>query len=164
MCITECMHARYTLTTNNMKKSTGIALGLVPVLGLVLLGGAQFASAHGLMGFNKQATPEEVALRHTEMFTAQATLLGISVDEVKSAWASGKTLKELAEEKGISEETLKEKMKAEREAHIKSELATLVSQGIITQAQADQRLETMKNAPQKEKRVRGGDFGAHPLF
>lgn len=87
---------------------------------------------------------EERATMHQKMFEEQAKILGISVDEVKNAWAKGKTFMELAKEKGISEETLKAKMKTQAEIKMKEHLSSLVSKGVITQAQADARFEFMK--------------------
>lgn len=70
-------------------------------------------------------------------FTQQATLLGVSIDEVKNAWAGGKDFKTLAQEKGISEQVLRSKMDAARETEMKIRLAANVASGKITQAQAD---------------------------
>ncbi len=114
----------------------------MPVLAVALLLATE-ASAHGFGMFRGNATPQELATRHAEMFQEQAALLGVSVDDVKSAWAQGKSLWELAQEKGISEDQLQAKMKEARLAQIKSHLSTLVSQGVITQAQADQRYSWM---------------------
>jgi hypothetical protein len=80
-----------------------------------------------------------------KMFEEHANLLGISVDEVKNAWASGTNFMDLAKSKGISEETLKAKMKSQAEARMQAELSNLVSKGVITQAQADARLTFMKD-------------------
>jgi hypothetical protein len=79
---------------------------LVPALSLLLLG-AGTASAHGW--FTPAATPQETAARATQMFEKQASLLGIGVDEYKQAWAEGKTMQEIAESKGITQEQLKQK-------------------------------------------------------
>ena len=117
------------------------------VAGILLLGAMTpaLASAHGMFGFGgTSATPAEQATRQTERFTAEANLLGITVDEVKNYWAQGKGVREIATEKGISEETLKAKMTELRKAQMKTHLATLVSQGVITQAQADTRLTAIE--------------------
>ena len=129
----------------------------LPILGLGLVGSVNATSAHGLFGFMGQnATPEEIATRQQDMFQSQAELLGISVDSVKNAWAEGKTLKELADENGISEEQLREKMKNAAQSRLKSNLDSLVSQGVITQAQADKRLEIMQSRIQEGGMRRGG--------
>lgn len=87
--------------------------------------------------------------RFLERLTSEASMLGISVDEMKSYWSQGKGVKEIATEKGITEEQLKTKMQAAAETKIKAELKTLVDKGIITQAQADARLATMKAMKEK---------------
>ncbi len=125
-----------------MKKKLAL-YAILPMLALAALG-ASTASAHGWLGFNSNATPEQTAQMHTQMFQKQADLLGISVDEIKNAWAQGKTLKTLAEEKGISQQQLQEKMRQERQSQMKIQMQNLVSQGIITQAQADQRIKAME--------------------
>ncbi len=126
------------------------------VLSLVALG-AVSASAMGFggMGMNN-LTPDEIATRHTAMFQDQAALIGATTDEVKQAWASGKDFKALASEKGVSEAQLQAKIKAKRDEQMKANLATLVSKGVITQAQADTRLATMQT-----KAVSGKKGGRH---
>lgn len=128
-----------------MKYKKIAALAAIPALALGILGLSQTASAQSFVGgiFNK-ATPEEIATHQTEMFQNQAELLGISVDEVKQAWVEGKSMKDLITEKGIDETTIQAKMKTQAETRMKEHLQTLVTQGVITQAQADTRLQTMQ--------------------
>lgn len=130
----------------------------LPALALALLIGAGTADAFG-GGMNKNATPEQVASMHTQMFQTQATLLGVSVDEVKTAWANGTSFKELAKQKGITEEALKAKMKAAHQAEMKTQLQTLVSKGVITQAQADARIATMQKMAETMKDKKGKGKG-----
>ncbi len=129
-----------------MKKSRLFAYAALPVLGLGLIG-AGTASANGFGFGGGNMAPADIAARQTEMFELKAGILGISVDEVKNAWAEGKTIQKLAEEKGITTEQLQEKMRATHLTQMKSHLSVLVSNGVITQAQADKRLETMQNMP-----------------
>lgn len=96
---------------------------------------AGVASAHGF-GSELNGTPAEITAR----FQGEAALLGVPVDEVKKAWAEGKTLFDVATAHGITKEQLAQKMKDQRTAEIKTQLQVLVTQGVITQAQADQRL------------------------
>ena len=132
-----------------MKKHTVLAYALAPLMGLGLLGVANVASAAGF-GFGMMrtnSTPEEVAARQQELFQREATLLGISVDDVKVAWATGKSVQTLAKEKGISAETIKAKIEAERTAAVQAQLQTLVSKGVITESQADSRLKFLASMP-----------------
>ena len=122
----------------------------VGILGLL---GVGFASAHGWSGFSANFSPEEITQRFETMFQNKADLLGISVDEMKSAWAEGKTLMEIAEEQGISQEQLQETIREGKRERLQSHLQTLVDNGVINQEQADQRLQTM------EERFENGDFG-----
>lgn len=142
-----------------MKKRT-LALAIIPALAVGFLT-AGFASAHGWFGFGSNATPEETASRQTQMFQHQADLLGATVDEVKNAWASGNSMRELAQEKGITDEQLQEKMKTQHLARVKEHLQTLVTQGVITQAQADQRYQWMSTQTVNERFGRGMKMGFH---
>ncbi len=143
----------------------------LPVLGLSLLG-AGVASAQGLGGgfgfgdrFMPSLTPEQIAERHTTLFQEQATLTGLSVDELKNAWAEGKNLPQLLTEKGIDVAQVKAKMQVSVEQKMKEQIQTLVDKGVITQAQADKRLQFMKEHPPQArgkmmKKVMGGVPGA----
>lgn len=135
-----------------MKK---IALfSLMVALGLGVYTGANVlaANAHfgGIFG-GPQASQQEIASQQQIMFQQQADLLGIGIDEVKDAWAQGKSMQELAEEHGITAEELRQKIRTQREGAIKVHLQALVEQGVITQTQADQRLTAMQSA-----KIRGG--------
>lgn len=133
---------------------------MVPALALTFIG-VGTASAHGPgMGFKgfgfgaSKATAEQIAEVQTNRFQEVATLLGISVQEVKQAWAEGKTIQQLATAHGITAEQLKQKMIDARAQQMKGHLKILVDKGVITQAQADQRLAVMQNMKTK-KQVRG---------
>ncbi len=115
---------------------------------------AGVASAHGL-GSGLNGTPTEITAR----FQREAALLGVPVDEVKTAWAAGKNLFDVATAHGITKEQLAQKLKDERTAEVKAQLQVLVTQGVITQAQADQRLAFIqaKQAKAKTKPVTDGE-------
>ena len=93
----------------------------------------------------RNATPEEIATRHQTMFENQASFIGITTDQFKAEWAQGKNLQEIAQAHGISETDLQARMSAERKEHQKTMLQALVNKGVITQAQADQRLQVMES-------------------
>jgi len=135
-----------------------VAVGLVAMVAVVAAG-ALSVSAFGGAPWMQGATPEQVAKFQEEQFGHQAEFLGISVDKVKAAWASGKNMQELAKENGIDEDALHEKMKSERQERMQEHLKTLVSQGVITQAQADQRLSTIADREPGEGRGQG--MGMH---
>ncbi len=131
-----------------------------PILGLSVMGATQ-ASAHGLMGMGQNLTADEIATRQQSMFQEQAQIFGLSVDDVKNAWAEGKSLKDLAKEKGISQADITKRMQDAQQAKLKTQLKALVDKGIITQAQADKRLESLKNMTAKGKK--GMNKGMHML-
>lgn len=127
----------------------------LPMLGIgVVLGGMSIASAHGFPNrpFGQKGDP-------TVMFQNDAALLGVSVDEVKNAWAEGKDIRTLAKEKGITEEALRAKMKATEEARMKEHLASLVSSGKMTQAEADTMLAEHKNREAEAKTALANALG-----
>ena len=147
----------------NARRFAYIAYTTVPTVALALLMGTT-ASAHG-WGWAKTQNPEELAQRQQQMFQEQADLLGTGVDTVKNAWAQGKTFVELAKDLGLSETDLNTKMQEARKAEIKNHLQTLVSQGVITQTQADQRYAFMEQranitTPGRGRMMLGG-WGRH---
>jgi DNA-binding phage protein len=144
-----------------------IAYAMLPILGAGILG-MSAANAHPLFGVGSKATPEEIATRQQDMFQKQADLLGISVDKIKEGWASGKDIMQIAEENGVTKDQLKQKMKDAAAAQMKTELQALVTKGVITQAQADQRLKVMQEKAAGKggvaNRFGGARRGAGGLF
>lgn len=143
-------------------KTTLKKAGVMGVLSLTAFG-VMSASAMGFGGgFNGMGggtlSADEIATRHTTMFSQQAGMIGASVDEVKNAWASGKDFATLAKEKGLTAEQLAVKLQAQRTTQMKDHLATLVSKGVITQSQADARLTFVQNN-QNTKGHMGGKHG-----
>ncbi len=125
---------------------------IVPLFAFAAIG-VQMASAHG-WGFAANQDPAQIAEAQTQAFEKQSALLGISVDEYKNLWAQGKNFREIAQEKGISQDQLKQKMQEQMQQNMKSHLDALVSKGVITQSQADQRLEAMKKNQQNGKPIK----------
>ncbi|MBS3903086.1 MAG: hypothetical protein KGZ30_04605 [Anaplasmataceae bacterium] len=130
---------------------------ILPFLAFGLVGvGA--ASAHGLMMTN--LTPDEIAAHQQKMLETHANFFGISIDQMKAYWAEGKTLKEVANIQGMSDDELRAKMAENHKARLKEHLSLLVQKGVITQAQADQRLLVMENRFQESGlRKPGRGFG-----
>jgi len=129
-------------------------LCLLLVIGIVTLIGVNMASARGWFRGDISLNSEAIVERQNQMFEDQASLLGISVGKVKEYWAQGKSIKEIAEEMEIDDENLQEKMKQARREKIKVKLQILVDNGVVTQAQADQRLQIMEERFENE-RTRG---------
>lgn len=139
----------------NTMNTTLKKISMVGALAATALG-ITSASAMGFPGMNMST--DEMVSRQTTMFTQQASLIGATVDEIKNAWAEGKDFVALAKEKGITEDQLHAKMKEVRQTQMKNDLATLVSKGVITQAQADKRLATMQS-----KDIDGKDGGKRKM-
>lgn len=139
-----------------MKNKKLIYSLLSGVIGFGALG-INMVSAHGFGGFGMgmfgatTLTPDQIATRQQTMFQNQATILGISVDDVKSEWAQGKTLSQIIADKGIDKTQLMARIQAGHLSQIKTTLQALVDKGIITQAQADQRLQFMQTRFQNQK-------------
>lgn len=132
----------------------------IPALAAVALFGASAASAYGGPGghmfFN--ADPSIMASRFEEQMTQQASLVGISVDEMKNGWAAGKSLIEIAKEKGIDQANLQAKMHSARTEQMRQQLQNLVREGKISQAQADTRLKFITDNAGKKHHKGFGKF------
>jgi len=129
-----------------------VLYALLPVLGLGVLGGG-VAMAQGLF---QNASPDEMAAAQESMFESKATILGISIDQFKNAWAQGKSIRDIAQEQGISETDLQVRMQEARKQRTQTFLSTLVDKGVLTQAQADARLQYMEtNSNNREKSGKG---------
>jgi len=140
-----------------MKKNTLLAYAALPVLGLVLFG-TQAVSAHGLFGWGfggKTLTPDEIASRQQTQFQQEAQILGLSVDQIKNAWANGTSIQQLMQDNNISQTDVQKRMQDQRTQQLKTTLQTLVDKGVITQTQADLRLQTMQTRMQDAQNGKG---------
>ncbi|HSF82594.1 MAG TPA: hypothetical protein VLA49_15265 [Anaerolineales bacterium] len=93
---------------------------------------------------------------------AAAEALGMSVDELSTQLWGGKTLADLAEEKGLDlaelQATVKAAVQAERETAMRATIEQALENGTITQEHADWLLEGL------EKGFLMGGFGFGPGF
>ncbi len=121
---------------------------LLVSLGVLSFAGIGIVSAHGGgfggWGFFSNWTPEDIASRFETMFEQKAELLGISVDDYKAKWAEGQTFSQIAEEAGVTQEQLQEKMQLARQEQLRAQLNALADQGIISQEQANQRFNALQ--------------------
>lgn len=136
-----------------MKKKVLIC-SLISFLGLSLLG-VGIASAHGFsfgwFGTSSNLTPDQIATNQQTMFQNEATILGISIDDVKNAWAEGTSLQQLIKDKGIDQTQVQQRIKDAQIQQLKTQLQVLVDKGVITQAQSDKRLKLMQDKLQNTK-------------
>lgn len=136
-------------------KNKILAYAIFPMLGLGLVG-INTASAHGLfggLGGMSNLSIDQIIARQQDMFAKEAALLGISVDDVKNGWAEGKSIVKIAQDHGITKDQLQQKMKDSQVAQLKSQIQALVDKGVITQAQADKRMQFVQNE------IDAGKFG-----
>lgn len=134
-----------------MKKITYL---LLAALGFVVLGaGVVFAQNYkNMMGLS----PQDLAARQQAMFQQTADILGISIDDVKNGWANGETVTQIAKDHNISQQQLQQKMQAYANQQMQQELQTLVSQGVISQDQANKRMQVMQGRMQSGGNSGGG--------
>ena len=128
---------------NNRK----IALAIIPAMIGLSVAATGTASAQGASGSAQLAsnlTPEEIASRQSLMFNHQAAILGVSADVVKEAWAQGKTMKQIISENKLDLDAIRQNITNDRIGESKNYLQTLVGKNVITQAQADERLATVR--------------------
>lgn len=117
-----------------MKKK--ILYVLIPVLAFSFLtGGSALAFGGSCL------SGDEAITRAEQMFANRAGWLGLSVDKIKSYWADGKSLKDIADAEGLDLEVIREKIITEKRAHMAEQLQAMVEAGVITQDQANRRLE-----------------------
>lgn len=80
---------------------------------------------------------------HSYMVAAVAKALGMTTDDLNAALTSGKTMWQVAQEKGKTADEFQKIMVDAR----KTALDQMVADGVITQAQADAMLARMQNMP-----------------
>lgn len=76
---------------------------------------------------------------------AVAKVLGMTTDEVSSALQGGKTLQDLATEKGVAIEDVQAAIQAVRVTEMREQIAQAVADGTMTQEKADWLLEGLDN-------------------
>ncbi len=103
----------------------------------------------GMMGGYAQTG--ETGPMHEVMVAAMAKALNMEVKDLEAALDSGKTMWDVAQEQGLSQEQFVAAMQSAREAALKQ----MVADGVITQAQADWML-------QRGMGGRGGNAGNCP--
>ncbi len=84
-----------------------------------------------------------------------ANILGMSQEEIQTEKENGKSITEIAQEKDIAEQALIDGM-LEAKTHNFQEA---VENGYLTQEQADERLERMKEKIERKVKNGGGSFG-----
>jgi len=132
---------------------------ILPALFLTVLFTADSASAFGGKGFARGGDLAAQTKNWEEKIAQKSKLIGISEGDMKDAWAEGKNFRDLAKEKGISEEEMRAKMQVQRQEQEKTFLQNLINQGKITQAQADARIKHMQEMGGKIQEMKGAGRG-----
>ena len=124
-----------------MKKiMTLSAVAAVGLTGFVLVSNVASAQGFGqgwLRGNGGMASMMSGGLNRGSMSQVMAQALGISQQDLQNQLASGRTMSDIIQAQGLTLDQFHQKM----EDQMKAYLQTLVSQGTITQAQADQRMQ-----------------------
>ena len=134
---------------SRMKKLLGIAVlvGVVAALGISSAASAQSSVTPTPTAPTEQAGPPGPGgfgpreLRSQAALEAAAKALGMTADELSAELWGGKTLADIAEEKGIDIADVKAAVEAAQIAETKAAIAQAVTDGTITQAKADWLLE-----------------------
>lgn len=139
-----CIVSIYSLYFS-MNKKLVYALALVAAIGLGTIGSAyaqsDAATQGKKMGWHMDGKMGGPGL---EM---KAEALGMTTDELKTALNGGKKFQELLTEKGITKDDLKAKMEAAMKKKAEEHLQSLVTDGTLTQEEAD----VMKRVGEKLK-------------
>lgn len=137
-------------------------IGLIAVVALLALGATGYAYAQGeqptppapygqgygpgmmgrggMMGRWYQGGTGQYGPMHEYMVSAMAAALGMTDEELDAELASGKTMWQVAEAKGLSLEEFQKLMLDARQAALEK----MIADGVITQAQADWMLARMQ--------------------
>jgi hypothetical protein len=150
-----------------MKKLLGMAalVGIVAALGISSVASAQSSVTPTPTAPTQQAAPPggmgPRGLHSQAALEAAAKALGMTADELSAELWGGKTLSDLAEEKGVDIADVQAAVQAVQIAETKTAIAQAVSDGEIAQDKADWLLEGLDAGywGPGVKGTYGGDFG-----
>lgn len=136
------------MTTKNIIITSFLSLAILAAIGI------NSAYAHGWWGGNKHFSSDskEVAEKQVQRFQHQADMLEVGVDKVKQYWVQGMNMRDMAQDMGIDHKEMQNRMQQEKQEHRQDKIDTLVEEGVITQEQADSRLETDLTHSKKKSR------------
>ncbi len=123
-----------------MNKTLTFSILSLAALGLAVGGTVYAKGQSNHLGDTSNKVAHGGGQGYETVLTNKADILGVSVEELKEMTSNGKTFSDIAQEQGISKDELHETMKE----NMQNRVNQLVSEGIITQDQADQRLERMQ--------------------
>lgn len=133
-----------------MKK---LSLYLLTALGTIVLVGAGIASASQMTERKNVARlfnpPDEatMAQHKAEMIAELASTAGIDATALQTELDSGRWMPAILQDMGVDLDTFHTNMEATRKTQMQERLAQMVTDGTITQAQADARLAQIEQMP-----------------
>lgn len=150
------------------------AFGIVGLLALGALAMVFTTSAFAQEDTTDPTLPGQFGRRHgpgrgmgdSVSLEAAAEALGMTTDELSTQLWGGKSLADLAEEKGVALEDVQAAVEAAQEQAFRDEIAQAVEEGTITQEHADWLLEGLEKGfiggPGRGLGFHGHGFGLHP--
>lgn len=145
-------------------------IGVVALLVLGAIGaaasGVAFAQEDSATPAAEAATPAQLSRGHGFGLRSQAALeaaaeaLGMTVEDLKTQLWGGKTLADLAEEKGVDLADVKAAVEAAMKEEVKARIEQAVTDGTITQENANWLLEGLDKGYLSSLKYLGG-MGGH---
>lgn len=106
------------------------------------------------------ANPEIYSQQLQNKFEYWSQISGIDINKIKNYWAQGKTFREMLDLEKVDLNNVQERNREYRLNQLKTNLQEMVKKGIITQEQANQRLEFYNKKLQTNYGFYGkGNFG-----
>jgi hypothetical protein len=103
--------------------------------------GGGFGGPGGFGGGAAITSPTTAATNLTAQFQAEAAETGLAESVIVAGWSQGQSLEQIAEANGISATQLQTDIKNYAQSQENAELQALVTNGTITQAQMNARLQ-----------------------
>jgi hypothetical protein len=127
----------------------------IGIVGLLVVGAMAALAAGAALAQDETPAAPEGSLPHMEKgmgrgmgsqveIEAAAEALGMTADELRTQLWGGKTLADLAEEKGIDLADVQAAVEAAREAEMREQITQAVEDGTITQEHADWLIEGLE--------------------
>ncbi|MDD2586235.1 MAG: hypothetical protein PHT79_04780 [Syntrophomonadaceae bacterium] len=140
-----------------MKKSKLFKVSMLLMLGVFLLGAAVPAMADAT---NTAAAPNgpgnSFQQKAQNMVKTLGDLTGMDINDIRAERQAGKSILDIAKEKGVSEDALAAKITGQNQARLKDRL----DNGTITQDQYNQCLQNMdQRVKERLERTTTGGFG-----
>ncbi len=121
------------------------AYALLSATAITLIGSGIVYAQGPQSWFWAQEIAEDSIVKHQEILEHKAQIMGISTEEMQENWQENKRFGKFAEDYGLDREEIMEKMAEARRNNLQERLKALIESGVISQEQADQRMEAMQD-------------------